>query len=47
MIHAPWMALFPGAAISLAVFGFSMLGDALRDVLRPRRLRGAAGLRIS
>jgi peptide/nickel transport system permease protein len=39
MYHAPWMALFPGTAISLAVFGFNMLGDALRDVLDPR-LRG-------
>jgi peptide/nickel transport system permease protein len=39
MYHAPWMALFPGAAISLAVFGFNMLGDALRDILDPR-LRG-------
>ncbi len=36
------MALFPGTAISLAVFGFNMLGDALRDVLDPR-LRGAGG----
>ncbi len=44
MYHAPWMALFPGAAISLAVFGFNMFGDALRDVLDPR-LRGAGGLR--
>ena len=42
MYHAPWMALFPGAAISLAVFGFNMLGDALRDVLDPR-LRGGSG----
>ena len=40
MYHAPWMALCPGAAISLAVFGFNMLGDALRDLLDPR-LRGA------
>lgn len=40
--YAPWMALFPGAAISLAVFGFNMLGDALRDVLDPR-LRGRSG----
>jgi peptide/nickel transport system permease protein len=39
MYHAPWMVLCPGAAISLAVFGFNMLGDALRDVLDPR-LRG-------
>ena len=41
MYYAPWMALFPAAAISLAVFGFNMLGDALRDVLDPR-LRGTA-----
>src|SRR6185436_7793392 len=40
MYHAPWMALFPSAAISLVVFGFNMLGDALRDVLDPR-LRGS------
>jgi peptide/nickel transport system permease protein len=40
--QAPWMAIYPGLAISLAVFGFNMLGDALRDVLDPR-LRGAAG----
>jgi peptide/nickel transport system permease protein len=40
MYYAPWMALFPAAAISLAVFGFNMLGDALRDVLDPR-LRGS------
>ena len=42
MYRAPWMAIWPGAAISLAVFGFNMLGDALRDVLDPR-LRGGAG----
>ncbi|MBI2554511.1 MAG: ABC transporter permease, partial [Candidatus Rokubacteria bacterium] len=35
MLQAPWMALWPGVAISLAVFGFNMLGDALRDVLDP------------
>jgi len=39
MYRAPWMAFWPGLAISLAVFGFNMLGDALRDVLDPR-LRG-------
>jgi peptide/nickel transport system permease protein len=39
MYRAPWMAIWPGVAISLAVFGFNMLGDALRDVLDPR-LRG-------
>jgi peptide/nickel transport system permease protein len=33
---APWIAIFPGIAISLAVFGFSLFGDALRDELDPR-----------
>jgi peptide/nickel transport system permease protein len=33
---APWMAVFPGLAISLAVFAFSLFGDSLRDVLDPR-----------
>lgn len=33
---APWMAIFPGLAISLAVFAFNLLGDSLRDALDPR-----------
>lgn len=33
---SPWLAIYPGLAISLAVFAFSLLGDALRDVLDPR-----------
>jgi peptide/nickel transport system permease protein len=33
---APWMAIFPGIAISLAVFGFNLFGDSLRDALDPR-----------
>lgn len=37
-----YLGLVPGIAIFLAVFGFNMLGDALRDVLDPR-LRGAGG----
>jgi ABC-type dipeptide/oligopeptide/nickel transport system permease subunit len=37
--YAPWMALFPGLALSLVVFGFNLLGDGLRDALDPR-LRG-------
>ena len=36
---APWVVFFPGMAISLAVFGANLLGDALRDTLDPR-LRG-------
>jgi peptide/nickel transport system permease protein len=34
---APWLVIFPGAAISLAVFGTNLLGDALRDILDPRQ----------
>ena len=33
---APWVAVFPGVAIALAVLGLNMLGDALRDALDPR-----------
>jgi ABC-type dipeptide/oligopeptide/nickel transport system permease subunit len=36
---APWLAIFPGAALSLTVLAFNLCGDALRDVLDPR-LRG-------
>jgi peptide/nickel transport system permease protein len=34
--EAPWMILFPGAMISLAVFAFNLFGDSLRDYLDPR-----------
>lgn len=34
--NAPWLAVFPGVAISITVLAFNMLGDALRDVLDPR-----------
>jgi peptide/nickel transport system permease protein len=33
---APWMGLFPGLAISLAVFAFNLFGDSLRDALDPK-----------
>ena len=36
---APWLAIWPGVGISVAVYGFNLFGDALRDVLDPR-LRG-------
>lgn len=36
---APWMSIFPGLAIMLAVFGFNLVGDGLRDMLDPK-LRG-------
>ena len=35
----PWLAVWPGLALSLAVYGFNLFGDAIRDVLDPR-LRG-------
>ena len=37
---APWMAIAPGVALSLAVYGFNLLGDAVRDVLDPRLRSG-------
>jgi hypothetical protein len=40
MYQAPWLAIWPAVALSLAVFGFNMLGDALRDLLDPR-LKGS------
>ena len=42
MLLAPWMMLWPGAVLSLVVFGINMFGDALRDLLDPR-LRGGLG----
>jgi peptide/nickel transport system permease protein len=36
MYRAPSLAVWPAVALSLAVFGFNMLGDALRDLLDPR-----------
>ena len=34
--RAPWMAVFPGLAISLTTLGFNLIGDALNDALNPR-----------
>src|SRR3954453_1238871 len=34
--QAPWMAIWPGVAIFIVVFGFNILGDGLRDALDPR-----------
>lgn len=39
MLDAPWIATFPGIAISLAILGYNLVGDGLRDALDPR-LRG-------
>lgn len=38
MSNSVWMALFPGLTLSIAVMGFNMLGDGLRDLLDPRSL---------
>jgi peptide/nickel transport system permease protein len=43
MLQSPGLAVFPGLAISLAVFGFNMLGDALRDLLDPKLTGGLRG----
>jgi hypothetical protein len=37
--RAPWTSLFPGLAIGMAVLGFNLLGDALRDAIDPRTAR--------
>lgn len=36
MTRAPWLMVFPGITIMLAILGFNLLGDALRDILDPR-----------
>src|SRR5206468_4270026 len=36
LTQAPWLAIFPGAAIFLAVLAFNLVGDGLRDALDPR-----------
>jgi peptide/nickel transport system permease protein len=42
MFLAPWLAIWPGLALSIVVYGVNMFGDALRDLLDPR-LRGGIG----
>ena len=42
MLTAPWIAIWPGVALSIVVYGINMFGDAVRDVLDPR-LRGGTG----
>jgi len=42
MLRAPWMAIWPGLALSIVVYGINMFGDALRDLLDPK-LRGGVG----
>jgi len=37
--RAPWIAIFPGLVMSMVVFGFNLLGDAVRDIWDPRLRR--------
>ena len=37
MESAPWMAIFPGLALSIVILGFTLFGDGLRDILDPRQ----------
>ncbi len=37
MRHLPWLATYPGVAITITVLGFNLFGDGLRDVLDPRQ----------
>jgi len=39
LFQAPWLAVFPGVAIMLAVLGLNLLGDGLQDILDPRMAR--------
>ncbi len=47
MIAAPWLATWPGVALSITVFSLNMLGDAIRDILDPRLKGGVGSYRIS
>ena len=40
MVQAPWMVIFPGLAIMVAVLGFNMVADGLRDWRDPQQAVG-------
>ena len=42
MFMAPWMAIWPGLALAIVVYGINMFGDAVRDITDPR-MRGGVG----
>ena len=42
MVIAPWMILYPGLSLTIAILGINVFGDALRDLMDPR-LRGGMG----
>ena len=43
---SPYLAIFPGCAIALAVLGFNLLGDGLRDMLDPKLSRIQFGVNV-
>jgi peptide/nickel transport system permease protein len=45
LYQAPWLAIFPGIALALVIFGINVLGDGLRDLLDPR-MKGAGDVRF-
>ena len=47
LFQAPMLAVYPGAAIALAVLGLNLLGDGLRDLLDPAAGAGAMNERVS
>lgn len=42
MLQAPWIAIWPGVALSVVVYGVNVFGDGVRDILDPR-LTGGVG----
>ena len=42
MLQAPWIAIWPGVALSVVVYGVNVFGDGVRDILDPR-LAGGVG----
>ncbi len=43
ILQSPWMALFPGLALTFTVLAFNMVGDSLRDMFDPREVIGRKG----
>ena len=47
MLQAPWMAIWPGAALAIVIYGVNMFGDGLRDILDPRLVGGLGRYGVS
>ena len=45
LLQAPWLAIAPCVVLTMAVWGFNVFGDALRDLLDPRLRGGGAAFR--